>query len=575
MVRGQGPGRLAWSALPLVLSLGFAGVTVAATTPHASGVPGAPKIGGAAPSGRSGEALVTFQPAANRGSSKVSRYIASCSARDQQTRSSEDSAPPFSRIRVKGMTNGVTYSCVVRAKNAAGVGAKSKPASVLVGAPTAPSSIAVGKPTAGGTLKLSVGAAKSFPTAPVTRYEGQCSAAGGVTRKFAAGSQPARVTIRGLTRNKAYRCKARAIDRYGAGPYVTQPSCKALAPNVNLDAPKQGVRLQSGRKASLCGSGYRPGARVKLVLHSTPTPLGTMTADANGMIDGSVTIPSSTPDGSHTVTASGASADGTLTQSAPVNVSYDITPPSLEAFSLSPTSINTLSSDQAITAAAHITDDRAGASLSVARFRSPSGVQFVDANFYVQDRVSGTPKDGTYSYSMTVPQFAEHGTWTLEFFYLSDAATNATFLSAAQVAALGFPTTFQQTGAGDTAPPSLEGFSLSPTSIDTSSSAQTITATAHITDNLAGIVHGAGLAEARFRSPSGQFVNAPFYSEQRVSGTAQDGIYSYDMTVPQFSEEGTWTLEYFYLSDAATNATFLSAAQVAALGFPTTFTNGP
>src|SRR4029078_3779803 len=98
-----------------------------------------------------------------------------------------------------------------------------------------------------------------------------------------------------------------------------------------------GARLQPGPPAPVCATGFHPNAHVSLVLHSTPIPVGSLTADSNGMIDGSVSISSTAPGGSHTLLAN----DGTLTESAPVTVGYDSTPPTLTAFALSPTSIDT------------------------------------------------------------------------------------------------------------------------------------------------------------------------------------------------------------------------------------------
>src|SRR6266508_514937 len=88
---------------------------------------------------------------------------------------------------------------------------------------------------------------------------------------------------------------------------------------------------------------------------------------------------------------------------------------------------------------------------------------------------------------------------------------------------------------GDTAPPTLVSLSVSPTVVDVSSSAQTVTVTAVITDDLSGVcpdgdstcVH----ATSSIRSPSaGQSVLLGY--PVAVSGDT----YTFSGTIPQFAE---------------------------------------
>ena len=172
----------------------------------------------------------------------------------------------------------------------------------------------------------------------------------------------------------------------------------------------------------------------------------------------------------------------------------------------------------------------------------------------------------------TVPSFSEQGTWTLISLSLVDNAGNGVSLTPAQVASAGLPTTFQVTGRGDTAAPSLVSFSLSPSMVDTSAGPATISFTARVTDDLSGVSN----ASAAFFSPSSaQAVGVNFGAGTRVSGDALDGTYVAQATVPAFSEQGTWTLISLSLVDNAGNGVSLTPAQVASAGLPTTFENGP
>jgi hypothetical protein len=101
--------------------------------------------------------------------------------------------------------------------------------------------------------------------------------------------------------------------------------------------------------------------------------------------------------------------------------------------------------------------------------------------------------------------------------------------------------------------------------------------TARITDDLSGAAAPGftnGLPQVRVVSPSGkQTAWNSFDSTSRISGTPQDGVYRTTMTLPQYSEPGTWTVQSFWLVDMAGNSKSLTAADMQAAGLPTTFTN--
>jgi LPXTG-motif cell wall-anchored protein len=63
-------------------------------------------------------------------------------------------------------------------------------------------------------------------------------------------------------------------------------------------------------------TGYTPGEKVTLVLHSTPKTIGTFTADAHGVVNAKFIVPAGTPAGNHTLKVT--RADGSV-------VSYPVT----------------------------------------------------------------------------------------------------------------------------------------------------------------------------------------------------------------------------------------------------------
>jgi hypothetical protein len=113
----------------------------------------------------------------------------------------------------------------------------------------------------------------------------------------------------------------------------------------------------------------------------------------------------------------------------------------------------------------------------------------------------------------------------------------------------------------DVTPPALTAFSFTPTTIDTSANSATVTVSIAATDDLAGVRAVVG----RFLSPSGEqlvdFV-ASFPPATSVSGTIA-------VTLPRFSEVGTWTVSFLRVVDALDLQSIYNTTDLSQLGFPT------
>ncbi|MGI9137182.1 MAG: hypothetical protein ACR2JS_09040, partial [Candidatus Nanopelagicales bacterium] len=83
-----------------------------------------------------------------------------------------------------------------------------------------------------------------------------------------------------------------------------------------------------GTSVDISGSGYMPNSLVDLWIYSTPTHLGTVTADAQGEFSANFPIPASVPAGDHTVKIDGKDNAGKLTT---VSVGVRVLPKSQEA----------------------------------------------------------------------------------------------------------------------------------------------------------------------------------------------------------------------------------------------------
>jgi mono/diheme cytochrome c family protein len=91
----------------------------------AASVPTAPSINGAVVS--DAQALVAFDAPSSDGGSPITAYVATCTPTMGAVVQATGSASP---ILVAGLTNGITYDCVVRAQNGAGTGPASSPFSL-------------------------------------------------------------------------------------------------------------------------------------------------------------------------------------------------------------------------------------------------------------------------------------------------------------------------------------------------------------------------------------------------------------------------------------------------------------
>jgi hypothetical protein len=115
----------------------------------------------------------------------------------------------------------------------------------------------------------------------------------------------------------------------------------------------------------------------------------------------------------------------------------------------------------------------------------------------------------------------------------------------------------------DVTAPVLRNFAYSAASIDVSQGSQTITVTAHVTDDLSGV----SSVFAQFRSPTG--AQSQFANLLVADGTPLDGTFTGGVSFPQFAEAGIWTVTLVRTFDRAGNSMALDTAALDTRGFPT------
>lgn len=180
-------------------------------------VPGAPTIG--AGSAGNGTASIAFTAPASNGGSVITAYTATCSGSGV----SKSASGLLSPLLVTGLSNGVAYTCSVKAANALGNSLASGSVTVTPAGSTTPTNPTVtvpGAPTIGAATAGNASASIAF-TAPasnggaaITGYTVSCTG-GGATRTATGSASPLAVT--GLSNGTAYSCSVKAANSAGSG----------------------------------------------------------------------------------------------------------------------------------------------------------------------------------------------------------------------------------------------------------------------------------------------------------------------------------------------------------------------
>jgi hypothetical protein len=148
---------------------------------------------------------------------------------------------------------------------------------------------------------------------------------------------------------------------------------------------------------------------------------------------------------------------------------------------------------------------------------------------------SGTTSDGTWSCTLTIPVGAEPGNWNIVVL-ISDAGYASKMYGSPELTAAGLPTSFNVVSTWDQTYPVFKSLTVSPTSVNVATGAQTITVSADLTDDRSGI--------ARFdffaTSPSGQRVACS--SSTPATGDNLSGKWTCSVTIPADAEAGTWLI---------------------------------
>ena len=142
--------------------------------------------------------------------------------------------------------------------------------------------------------------------------------------------------VTGLTAGASYVFTVIATNSAGSSPSATSSSTvipAAVVPS-NPPTPTSGAgitvttttgsavsSLAAGQIYLVSGVGFAPNSLIEIVMYSTPTPLATVRANAQGSFSTTVGIPATLPVGNHTIAALGIAPSGVTEANAVISVS--------------------------------------------------------------------------------------------------------------------------------------------------------------------------------------------------------------------------------------------------------------
>ncbi|MDR6639831.1 hypothetical protein J2Y68_003497, partial [Paenarthrobacter nitroguajacolicus] len=219
--------------------------------------------------------------------------------------------------------------------------------------------------------------------------------------------------------------------------------------------------------------------------------------------------------------------------------SPDMAAPVLVSSSVSKTSFNLADGPAVVTATVRLTDATGVKAPTVILSHSATGQQ---QGFGSMSLVSGTPQDGVWERTMTIPLGSATGQWDVTLYPVGDVLGNS---------GGGFRTlaTLNVSGAvADVSAPVLVSSSVNKTSFNLFDGPAVVKASVRLKDQTGATAPTVILSHSETWQQQG------FGSMSLVSGTPQDGVWERTMTLPEWAATGKWDVTLYPLRDAIGNS---------------------
>jgi adhesin/invasin len=270
--------------------------------------------------------------------------------------------------------------------------------------------------------------------------------------------------------------------------------------------------------------------------------------------------------GTATVTAA---SEGKSAIAAVTVTTEDRTEPRLAGLAFSPGEVDVTSAPAVVQFSVHATDAGSGVDFFAVGFAGPmpgSGASCwgpVSGNGVL---ASGTPTDGVWTCTATIPRGAAAGTWVIPQLNLGDGAGNQAIITTGELSAVGLPYTIRVINTAPPAtPPSLTGLSFTPDPVNVGAGAASVqiafTATA-----------SAGVRDAYVNMESTRgALHLSCTATTRIAGTATAGTWTCSITIPRDAPGGTWQVNTLSVVDSAGNAATYTPTLLTSRGLPNSF----
>ena len=216
----------------------------------------------------------------------------------------------------------------------------------------------------------------------------------------------------------------------------------------------------------------------------------------------------------------------------------DLVEPALTLFSLSPNAVTVSAAAQNVTCNMTMTDAKSGVAFASCQLKAPVISSTQTAGCVAAAPTSGTRNNGVFSCVLSIPRYADAGTWTAQV-YAVDLVGNAPatpFTPAATLAVTSVPE--------DIVGPSLTSFDFNPKSISVGSGPKPVVCTMGVADSPAGV--DTATCTLQFFDVVGfDFViqNQSCTATTPFTGTRNSGTFQCTVNFPRYSAGGTtqWT----------------------------------
>jgi hypothetical protein len=248
--------------------------------------------------------------------------------------------------------------------------------------------------------------------------------------------------------------------------------------------------------------------------------------------------------------------------------SEDRTAPRLKALSVSPATVDVSAGPAQVSVTLAATDAGSGVQDFYVNFRNAAGTGGVTCGNWLSNggvRASGTPADGVWKCTATIPRGALAGTWQLQVI-LRDTVGNEAGHTRQQLRAAGFPDSLVVVNSGPSDVPRITAVSLVPTAVDVSDAAATVEVSI-------SAVAGTGV---RYLYANVQLDRGPGYYAQTCQvwvPTGQivtSGTWKCRLTIPRSSPAGAWKLSTLVIEDQAGTVRFYGGERPETMEFPAT-----